>query len=63
MEISRAYFRSTKKLWVNVTTSAFLGITVQGFKSKKKFCLQSLYGLNLRNKRKSQEIWCAYRNI
>ena len=46
IEVSRKHFFSTKKLWVNVNPSAFLGITVQGFKSKKvfdsKICMESI---------------------
>ena len=40
IKVSRKHFFSTKKLWVNVTASAFLGITVQGFKSRKVFASQ-----------------------
>ena len=35
IEVSRNHFFSIKKLWINVTPSALLGITVQGMKSKK----------------------------
>ena len=36
--------------------SAFLGITVQGINGKKSFRFQNLYGVNMPNINKSQEI-------
>ena len=51
----------TREVMGQCDPSAFSGITIQGTKSKKIFCFQSLYGGYMyKIRKKNQEIWSAY---